>query len=256
MERTINIGIVTYNRIELTELSIKSMLDTINYSCIISVVDNGSTDGTVEYLKKIHDDGIIKNLILLNENMGGAAASNLAWQLEDTEYYLKYDNDMRAKINNWLAPMIEILDNVDEIGMIGYNVSPKIPQISKIKNYKIRKTGCTGGACVLIPKRTRNNVGYWCEDYGMYGPSDADYCGRNVLAGKIVAYMEKEDAFDHMQTARENDHPKYRQFKNEWFAKTHGIYTNNMHKYSQNPPGFYVPFKSKLTDYSKYIRIK
>ena len=39
-----------------------------------------------------------------------------------------------------------------------------------------------GGACYLIPKRAHEALGYWCEDYGLYGEEDHDHSVRLRLA--------------------------------------------------------------------------
>ncbi|MFM6907605.1 MAG: hypothetical protein ACKPKW_00440, partial [Dolichospermum sp.] len=64
-----------------------------------------------------------------------------------------------------------------------------------IRDQKIRvkEEGNIGGACFLIPKRTQKILGYWCEDYGLYGFEDVDYSFRVKLAGLLNAYMEDEE---------------------------------------------------------------
>ena len=158
----------------------------------MTVVDNGSTDGTREYLQGLKKEGIITNLILLDENVGVAKASNLAWSQEpEAEYYMKFDNDIVIQKPNWLERMVEVIDASPDLAMVGYNFEPKSYPIQIINGQQVRpKTGNLGGACVLIPKRTEKKLGFWCEDYGLYGEEDADYGVRINLSGLKHAYMD------------------------------------------------------------------
>jgi predicted O-linked N-acetylglucosamine transferase (SPINDLY family)/glycosyltransferase involved in cell wall biosynthesis len=201
----VNISIVTFNRLEFTQQAIASIVNHTNYPYVITVVDNGSQDGTQEYLKEIQEAGLIKNLILLEKNIGVAKASNLAWlQEEQALYYLKYDNDIVIQKNDWLARLISVIDAAPEVGVIGYNFEPVSYPLKVIGNHKIRlkEEGNIGGACFLVPKRTHEILGYWCEDYGLYGFEDVDYSFRVKLAGLFNAYMEDEEIGIHLPAGK------------------------------------------------------
>ena len=45
----VNIGIVTFNRLEFTRQAIASIVKYTSYPYVITVVDNDSNDGTKEY---------------------------------------------------------------------------------------------------------------------------------------------------------------------------------------------------------------
>jgi predicted O-linked N-acetylglucosamine transferase (SPINDLY family) len=67
---------------------------------------------------------------------------------------------------------------------------------------RVKKEGNIGGACFLIPKRTQEILGYWCEDYGLYGFEDVDYSFRVQLLGLLNAYMEDEDIGIHLPAGK------------------------------------------------------
>ena len=229
--RYVNICMVTFNRLEFTKSAIASILEFTCFPYVITVVDNGSTDGTVEYLQALKKEGIIINLILLKENVGVAKASNLAWSQEpEVEYYLKFDNDIVIQKPNWLERMVEVIDACPDLAMVGYNFEPKSYPIQIMNGQQVRpKIGNLGGACVLIPKRTEKRLGFWCEDYGLYGEEDADYGIRINLTGLKQAYMEDEEIGIHLPAGRaasidpgtsiaedgieEHQHADYRKFK-------------------------------------------
>lgn len=204
-DNTVNIGITTFNRLDFTKRSIDSIIKNTIHPYKLTVVDNNSQDGTVEYLKELKDNNQINNLLLLEENVGVAKASNLAWQMEDTNYYVKYDNDVVVNRSNWLRPMIDIIDVTPNISMIGYCViSGQAPPLRPIGQYNIREAAINiGGACVLIPRRTKDEFGYWCEDYGLYAEEDMDYGVRIKHSGKISVYMEDATQVEHIDHGAE-----------------------------------------------------
>jgi len=244
-----NIGLVTFNRLEYTKQSIESILKTTQSKWKLTVVDNGSTDGTVEYLQKLHGESYIDNLICLESNIGVAKAANIAWLLEpNAGFFVKIDNDIIVSKDCWLFDMINLMKANASLGLVGYNVENKsYPLIENENGTRFRKTdGNIGGAVVLIPANTRNLIGYWSEEYGLYGEEDADYSARIKASGLEYAYMEDEDAMFHLPggkaaeidpktfVARESleneDFPAYRIWKDQERQKNlvqGGLYIRN-----------------------------
>ncbi len=203
--RFVNIGMVTFNRLEFTKRAIPALLEHTDFPCVLTVVDNASTDGTREYLRALKQLGVIKNLVLLDENVGVAKASNLAWAQEpDAEFYLKLDNDIVIQKPGWLRRMAETLEAVPKIGAVAYSFEPRSYPAIKAGEHVVRPKpgGTLGGACVMIPKRTERALGCWCEDYGLYGEEDFDYGIRILSKGWINAYMEDEEIGFHLPNGR------------------------------------------------------
>lgn len=200
----VNIGIVTYNRLAYTKQAIDSIIRYTMYPHVITVVDNGSMDGTSEYLRLLQTQGIIKNLVLLKRNIGIAKASNIAWHAEQcAEYFLKYDNDIVIQKKNWLARMVYTIDTIPFAGVIAYNFEPVSYPLYTINGCSVRiKKGNVGGACCLIPRRTEQLLGYWCEDYGVYGEEDADYGARVARLGLLNMLMADEHIGVHLPAGR------------------------------------------------------
>lgn len=261
INRYVNIGVVTFNRLEFTKQAIASIVKFTSFPYVISVVDNGSHDGTKDYLLELQEKGIIKNLVLLVENVGVAKASNLAWiQEEKALYYLKYDNDIVIQKNNWLSNLISVIDATPEVGVIGYNFEPISYSLKMIRDQKIRvkEEGNIGGACFLIPKRTQKILGYWCEDYGLYGFEDVDYSFRVKLAGLLNAYMEDEEIGIHLPAGKapiidgitwsasdgveEVKYKEYRNFKDSQLrdAIATGVFRKTFDQYINGSRSLYV----------------
>ncbi|WP_223920853.1 glycosyltransferase [Geobacter sp. AOG2] len=200
----VNIGMVTYNRLEFTRQAIDALVRFTDYPYVLTVVDNNSGDGTREYLREMKAQGVISNLVLLDENIGVAKASNMAWSLvPDAGYYLKLDNDIVIQKHGWLSAMVRILEDIPQLGALAYSFEPTSYPLHSLNGHTVRlKNGNLGGACFLIPARTRERLGYWCEDYGLYSEEDFDYCYRMYLAAIQFAYMEDEHIGFHLPAGR------------------------------------------------------
>ena len=279
--RYVNICMVTFNRLEFTKSSIASVLQFTCFPHVLTVVDNGSTDGTVEYLQAMKKEGIITNLILLKENVGVAKASNLAWSQEpEAEYYMKYDNDIVIQKPHWLERMVEAIDASHDLAMVGYNFEPKSYLLQTINGQQVRpKVGNLGGACVLIPKRTEERLGFWCEEYGLYGEEDADYGFRIRLSGLQHAYMEDEQIGVHLPAGRaasidprtsiaedgieEHQYTDYRNFKDrQRHVNMQGQAKENFLLYEQKrkslycSSGFVKTFQSETVEHLSFSKTK
>lgn len=201
----VNIGMVTYNRLDFTRQAVAALVEHTDFPYVLTVVDNNSSDGTREYLAELKLTGIIRHLILLDENVGVAKASNLAWSLEPSaDYYLKLDNDIVIKKPGWLWEMVRVVEAVTEAGAVGYNFETDSYEAVSAYGVQFRpkSNGNLGGACILIPRRTHDLLGYWCEDYGLYGEEDADYGARIQMAGLFNIYMDDEQVGLHLPAGR------------------------------------------------------
>ncbi len=74
------------------------------------MIDNGSTDGTQEYLKELQEKGKIKEVIFNQENRGIPESSNQFLEIIGNKYTHigKVDNDIVFKSNGWLEIMVKI----------------------------------------------------------------------------------------------------------------------------------------------------
>ena len=120
---------VTYNRLDLTEKTLNSLLETTDVDFELIIVDNGSTDGTQEYLDNfcnntdfnIGSPHLKSSKILLNkENLGIAKARNQALKAASGDWLCTLDNDVILP-NGWLSQSIDILNKNKNFASIGVN---------------------------------------------------------------------------------------------------------------------------------------
>jgi GT2 family glycosyltransferase len=107
----IPIIVVNYNGIELLKKYLDSVLQT-QYPSKVVVVDNGSKDGSVEYLKK---KGV--EVIQLDKNYGPAYARNVAIKKFKTKFMAFLDNDVMVP-KDWLDSLVEVISSDDKIAAV------------------------------------------------------------------------------------------------------------------------------------------
>lgn len=109
-----------YNGMPYLRQAIQSLLDQTlpDWHCV--VVDDGSTDGTREFLDAIDDD---RFAIIHQENAGVAAAINCGLERCNTRYIARLDADDVA-LPTRLADQSAFLDAHPDVGLVGAQVAP------------------------------------------------------------------------------------------------------------------------------------
>ena len=103
--KTVSVVIPTWNGREHLERNLPSVLDALagNPDHEIIVVDNGSTDGTAEFLRQNFPS---VRVLSLHQNRGFGGGSNAGFQRARNPIVLLLNNDMRVE-KGFLAPLLE-----------------------------------------------------------------------------------------------------------------------------------------------------
>ena len=103
---------VTFNRLEYTIECLKALEEIdAGYPFCVTIVDNGSDDETIKYLKeKERRFRFPSKNIFFEENKGIPYAFNYGWATYSKEYYVKLDNDMVVVKEGWLKDLVEASD--------------------------------------------------------------------------------------------------------------------------------------------------
>lgn len=110
-----SIVILTYNKLEYTRLCIDSIRQyTRSGTYEIIVVDNASTDGTVEWLKQQKDIRAVLN----QENQGFPRGCNQGIEIAEGDSVLLLNNDTVVTAN-WLDNMHTALFSDESVGAVG-----------------------------------------------------------------------------------------------------------------------------------------
>lgn len=110
----IDIIIATWNACDYTRYCLDSIRKYTDYPHNIIVVDNGSLDGTVDYLESQGDILLIQNL----ENLGYGGAITQGYEARNSRLVCVMNNDIVVS-PGWLGSMAKIMMQDREIGILG-----------------------------------------------------------------------------------------------------------------------------------------
>jgi len=114
----VSVVIPVFNKLELTRACLAALREhTTPGACEIIVVDNGSTDGSTEWLRERDSAGELR-LLAPGENLGFARGSNLGAQAGVGRYILFLNNDTEVT-PGWLEPLVDTLDHDATVGAVG-----------------------------------------------------------------------------------------------------------------------------------------
>lgn len=142
---------ITYNRLDLTKKTVESFNSKTSVDFHL-FIDNGSTDGTKDYLKDY-------NHILLEKNYGIAYAFRDAVNsLNDYDFILKLDNDIETVTDDIINKMLHFYETVGPYFVcspvdlnLDMNYRPASLGFTNINGINIEYVTHTGGAFQLIP---------------------------------------------------------------------------------------------------------
>jgi GT2 family glycosyltransferase len=110
--------VVTYNNLPVTRLCLESLLaNTDELSFELTVVDNGSTDGTPEYLLRLARQSTRIRVITNDVNRGFAAANNQALARAEGKVLVLLNNDTVVP-PEWLDRLVAHVED-ESIGLVG-----------------------------------------------------------------------------------------------------------------------------------------
>ncbi len=192
-----SIVIVTHNQISYTKECLESIRMRTNVPFELIVVDNGSTDQTVEYLRGCADVRLIEN----TENRGFPAAANQGIAVASGDQILLLNNDTLVT-TGWLTRMLDALHSSDAVGLVGplsNNISGQqqievsyddLAQLDgfawdlsqRQRNVRI-PTDRLVGFCFLFKREVLDSIGLLDEQFGVGNFEDDDFCRRAADAG-------------------------------------------------------------------------
>lgn len=173
------------------------------------VVDNGSSDGSVEAVRAQFPT---VHIIANQDNRGFATANNQAIRVSSGRHVLLLNSDTIARPES-LSRLVRFLDAHPEVGIAGsrllnadgslqpsWAMFPSIPTELVGKKVRIRRryptvdgslaysTDWIDGAVLMIRRSILDQVGLMDESYFMY-TEEVDWCYRTRRAGWKVCYL-------------------------------------------------------------------
>jgi len=133
------IYIVSYQRKSYTQGTIESLTKVLPKNCEIIVCDNGSTDGTREWLEE-NQEKYNLGLLFPEENLRVGGAWTLLtnyFKEDDFDYILLLDNDgwIFPSQTDWYSQCIELFNSDKNIGSLGLQCEKKPGYFSMEKTF-------------------------------------------------------------------------------------------------------------------------
>lgn len=221
----VGVVILTWNARAHTQVCLDSLFGETTWAEMdVVVVDNGSTDGTLEDLRSRDKITLIEN----GENLGYAKGCNIGLAaLDDSTDVIFLNNDIRITDSEWIGKLRDLAYSASEIGivgcrlidtegrinhagafmrpveMIGENIGGMEDAIGQYQEN--REVEAVMGAVMYVKRSLLDLVGAFDEEYFSYY-EDTDLCYRAREAGYSTWYaggLTLEHAYN--VSRREND---------------------------------------------------
>jgi GT2 family glycosyltransferase len=114
---SVSIIVVNFNGKELLKPCLKSLLTTNYPNFEIIVVDNASTDGSVESIKKLYGSYPYVKIVENRENLGHAEGCNIGARVAKGRYLVFLDSDTELKAEDWLWELVKVMESDESIGL-------------------------------------------------------------------------------------------------------------------------------------------
>jgi GT2 family glycosyltransferase/glycosyltransferase involved in cell wall biosynthesis/Flp pilus assembly protein TadD/predicted O-methyltransferase YrrM len=217
----VSIVMPVYNKLLFTKQSLNSLIQNTPRDLYeIIIVDNGSTDGTQDFLSQLQIKPVI---IMNNENLGFAKACNQGAQKAACKYLLFLNNDTEPQ-PGWLVSLLDIVEKDDTVVAVGSKLlypdgtiqhggvvivddrKNKDPLLAR--NNHVNKPSAAPeanepafyqaltAACVLISRKAFIKAGGFDEKY-WNGYEDVDLCFKLQEQGGKLVYQPASVVIHH-----------------------------------------------------------
>jgi len=220
---SVSIIIVNFNGKELLRRCLTSLLTTNYPNFEIIIVDNASTDGSVESIEKLFGSYSCIKVIENHENLGHAEGCNVGARVARGRYLVFLDSDTEMKVSgcptaddershsaeNWLLELVKVMESDESIGMA--QAKMVLAKDSRLLDYTCMAIDALGtwhasyglkedelkekfeilaasSGCCIVRREVFNEAGGFDSDYFIYD-DDTDFSLRTRLLGYNILYV-------------------------------------------------------------------
>lgn len=166
----VTVYITNYNYEEYIRQAIESVLDQNFRDFELSIIDDGSTDGSREIIREYADHE--KTRVIFQENKGLNQSINVALKAARGKYVMRLDADDYLD-SNALLVMVQELEEDDDLALVFpdyYYVDENGEVTGQERRHDFEEEVTVPdrpahGACTLFRKRVLEEVGSYCSDY-------------------------------------------------------------------------------------------
>ncbi len=203
MQPAVTILLLNWNGKSYLEQFLPALLNSSYGNFTVLLADNGSTDGSVEYVKEFFPE---VNLLVLGRNLGYTTGNNKALEQISSPYFVVLNSDVEVE-SGWLEPLVKMMESDPKIA----SVQPKLRSFHDRTKFeyaggaggfidswgypfcqgrlfgetetdsgqydKPREIFWATGACSLIRKSVSDQIGFF-EDRFFAHWEEIDFCWR------------------------------------------------------------------------------
>ncbi|KUK46146.1 MAG: Putative glycosyltransferase [Anaerolinea thermophila] len=146
------------NRMDVTKMTIQSILANTEEPFDLLVFDNGSSPEMVEYLQELYKNGSIDYLHLSKSNIGKLNALNMIFNIAPGEIVAYCDDDV-FHLPGWLGKHLEIIDTFPNVGAVtGFYIRERVALSSESTLAFANKPDVETERGLLMPRK-------WEQEY-------------------------------------------------------------------------------------------
>lgn len=198
----ISLVVVTWNRLEYTKQCLESIAVHTDVPYELIVVDNGSTDGSAEWLREYmahyRTHGNEAQFIGNEENLGCAVAFNQGFAAAKGDPIFRIDNDVILP-SGWASTFMRHWDEHPEIGMMTTDLEtdprnhPELVGVFDCGVTFLRgpvwHSHGLGSWCMAHRRKMFEECGHYRTDFGLIVMNDTDLERRAQIAGWELATL-------------------------------------------------------------------
>ncbi|MCD8287000.1 MAG: glycosyltransferase [Clostridia bacterium] len=218
--KKVGFAILTWNSVNCIKDCLDAIRKLTEVDAEISVLDNGSTDGTADYLRSLNAPNI--HTSFCDRNIGTTKGRNqAALGLPECDFICFLDSDAYILDQDGFMAALDYLDAHTEVGILGpalvgedgsiqpsaRNIPFRREKFLKVMPFKsshrkaermehvdydtspdVFPVGYLMSACIIMRAETYKAIGSWDEKI-FYAPEDVDYCVRAWEQGLKVVYF-------------------------------------------------------------------
>jgi GT2 family glycosyltransferase len=180
--------VLTWNGLDMIRSFLDSYRECTRIPTRLIIIDNGSTDGTAEFLKTVNSAGDLEIKTVLNtENAGFVKGMNQGIGLSSAPFVCLANNDL-SFTKGWLEEIVSVFESNKEIGVLNpasNNLGIRQELSLKSKGIFAEMPFCIG-FCMVIRRQVIDKAGSLSEEFSPLFYEDTDYSLKALRAGYLI----------------------------------------------------------------------
>lgn len=182
----LTVAIISYNSFNTIEACLSELIDSNRFP--VTIVDNASTDGSADKLKKRYPNA---NILESDINLGYGRAANLAIKECGTRYFFLVNPDLKAAPDA-VEQLLTTCRKLDDSTAL---VAPSV-QKETHTNSGLQQQPWVIGAAMLFNLHAMKPIGYFDENIFLFS-EETDLCKRIINAG-LKIYLDSDIYIEHL----------------------------------------------------------